>query len=211
MSRLTPRAPSPPGSNRRRRSATNAAASPSNAGRERDEPRQVVLAHELSLAELVGRLRQPAGLERGARAPPRPRLRSTVRAGGSAAAPRRARAATSPGTGCRRRAAAPRSRSAARSCAPRIATSSSAQSSERIRSTIAAPSASGEANGRTTGSGPSGRTGAQHLLGAAELRHEPVREREHLRRRAVVLLEPHDGRVREARRDRRAGARVRRR
>ena len=38
---------------------------------------------------------------------------------------------------------------------------------------------------------------AQRLLGAAELRHEPVREREHLRRRAVVLLEPHHLRVRE--------------
>ena len=46
--------------------------------------------------------------------------------------------------------------------------------------------------------GPSASVGAQRLLGAAELRHEPVREREHLRRRAVVLLEPHDVRVREA-------------
>ena len=39
---------------------------------------------------------------------------------------------------------------------------------------------------------------AQHLLRAAELRHEPVRKLEHLRRRAVVLLEPHDERIRIA-------------
>ena len=54
---------------------------------------------------------------------------------------------------------------------------------------------------------------AEHLLRAAELRHQPVRDREHLRRRAVVLLEPHDDRVREARRHRqqvlRAGTRER--
>ena len=45
---------------------------------------------------------------------------------------------------------------------------------------------------------PVGARRAQRLLRAAEVRHEPVREREHLRRRAVVLLEPHDGRVRES-------------
>ena len=38
---------------------------------------------------------------------------------------------------------------------------------------------------------------AQRLLRAAEVRHELVREREHLRRRAVVLLEPHDERLRK--------------
>ncbi len=33
---------------------------------------------------------------------------------------------------------------------------------------------------------------AEDLLGTTELRDEPVRQREHLRRRAVVLLQPHD-------------------
>ena len=41
---------------------------------------------------------------------------------------------------------------------------------------------------------------AQRLLGTAEVRHEPVGEREHLRRRAVVLLEPDHRRLREPRR-----------
>ncbi len=45
---------------------------------------------------------------------------------------------------------------------------------------------------------PVGARRAQGLLRAAEVRHEPVREHEHLRRRAVVLLEPYNGRVREA-------------
>ncbi len=45
--------------------------------------------------------------------------------------------------------------------------------------------------------GPGRPGGAERLLGASEQRHEPVREGEHLRRRAVVLLEPDDGRVRE--------------
>ena len=40
---------------------------------------------------------------------------------------------------------------------------------------------------------------AQRLLGAAQVRHELVREREHLRRRAVVLLQSHDERLREPR------------
>ena len=40
----------------------------------------------------------------------------------------------------------------------RIATSSSGQASARISATIAAPSSSGAANGRTTGSAPSGST-----------------------------------------------------
>ncbi len=40
----------------------------------------------------------------------------------------------------------------------------------------------------------------QHLLRAAELRDEAVRQRQDLRRRAVVLLQPHDQRAREARR-----------
>src|SRR5581483_7150217 len=40
---------------------------------------------------------------------------------------------------------------------------------------------------------------SQHLLGPAEPRNELVREREHLRRGAVVLREPYDGRVRKAR------------
>ena len=42
---------------------------------------------------------------------------------------------------------------------------------------------------------------AQHLLGPAEPRHEQVRELEHLRARAVVLLEPHHCGVRVARGD----------
>ena len=49
---------------------------------------------------------------------------------------------------------------------------------------------------------PGGTRRAQHFLGAAELGDEPVRERQHLGSRAVVLLEPHDGRVREALRHR---------
>ena len=64
-----------------------------------------------------------------------------------------------------------------------------------------APSASGESKPRSSGSGPVGPRRAQRLLGAAEPRHEPVREREHLRRRAVVLLQPHDRRLREPRRE----------
>ena len=40
----------------------------------------------------------------------------------------------------------------------------------------------------------------QDLLRAAELRHEAVRRRQDLRRRAVVLLQPHDQRAREPRR-----------
>src|SRR6266487_4570869 len=43
---------------------------------------------------------------------------------------------------------------------------------------------------------------AQMLLGAAEPRDEPVREAEHLRRRAVVGLQPNDGRIREVLRQR---------
>ena len=43
---------------------------------------------------------------------------------------------------------------------------------------------------------------AQRLLGAAEPRHESVRQREHLRGRAVVLLEAHDERLRIAPRHR---------
>ncbi len=41
----------------------------------------------------------------------------------------------------------------------------------------------------------------QRLLRAAEPRDKPVRELEHLRRRAVVLLEPNDARMREAQRN----------
>ena len=40
------------------------------------------------------------------------------------------------------------------------------------------------------GLGAVGTCRVQRLLGSAELRHEPVREREHLRRGAVVLLQP---------------------
>ena len=40
--------------------------------------------------------------------------------------------------------------------------------------------------------GPLRSNSAQRLLGAAEPRHEPVREREHRRRRAVVRLQPDD-------------------
>src|SRR5439155_6561120 len=43
---------------------------------------------------------------------------------------------------------------------------------------------------------------AQLLLGAAQPRHKPVGEPEHLRRRAVVGLQPHDRRAREALRQR---------
>jgi hypothetical protein len=62
--------------------------------------------------------------------------------------------------------------------------------------------------------GPARRERAQHLLRAAERRDDPVRQREHFGRRAVVRLEAHDGRVREALRQaeqvlrRRAGERV---
>ena len=93
----------------------------------------------------------------------------------------------------------------------RIATSSYGTSSARIRSTTKAASSS---HGRSSGSGPVRTRRAQRLLGAAELRHEPVRELEHLRRRAVVLLEPDHRRVREPLRHReqvlgrRAGERV---
>ena len=73
-------------------------------------------------------------------------------------------------------------------------------------STSAAPSASGLANGTTAGSRPVGQRWPQHLLGTTERRHEPVRQLEHLRRRAVVLLEPHDEGVREPLRHRRADA-----
>ena len=45
-----------------------------------------------------------------------------------------------------------------------------------------------------------GERGAQDLLRAAERRHDPVREGEHLGRRAIVVLEPDHGRVRETRR-----------
>ena len=74
----------------------------------------------------------------------------------------------------------------------RIAIRSSGAPSARISATIAAPSASGVANGAHDRLRPVGQRRAQHLLGAAELRDEPVRELEHLRRRAVVLLEPDD-------------------
>ncbi len=80
---------------------------------------------------------------------------------------------------------------------PRIATSSSAPPSERIRSTIAAPSASGVGERPHHRVRPVGAHGPQHLGCATEVRHQPVREGEHLRRRAVVLLQPDDGGVRE--------------
>ena len=83
----------------------------------------------------------------------------------------------------------------------RIATSSSGVSSARIASTIASASAAGDANAAHDRLSAGVARRAQHLLRSAELGDEPVREREHLRRRAVVLLEPHDGRLREARRD----------
>ena len=81
----------------------------------------------------------------------------------------------------------------------RIAISSSGAPSARISATIAAPSSSGvgERRARPAPARPAS-VGAQRLLGAAEARDEPVRELEHLRRRAVVLLEPDDERVREA-------------
>ena len=47
---------------------------------------------------------------------------------------------------------------------------------------------------------PLGPRRAQRLLRPAEPRHEPVRQREYLRRGAVVLLQPHDRRPREPRR-----------
>ena len=49
--------------------------------------------------------------------------------------------------------------------------------------------------------GAVGQRRAEHLLGSAEVRDEPVGELEHLRRRAVVLLEPDDESVRVAARD----------
>ena len=63
--------------------------------------------------------------------------------------------------------------------------------------------------GRISGSGPSPTCRAQRLLGAAELRHEPVRERKELRRRAVVLLEPDNARLRESPRQREQPLRAR--
>ena len=59
------------------------------------------------------------------------------------------------------------------------------------------------------GLGPVAERRAQRLLRAAELRHEPVREREHLRRRSVVLLEPNDVCVRVAPRQREQPLRAR--
>src|SRR5581483_6686423 len=47
----------------------------------------------------------------------------------------------------------------------------------------------------------------EHLLGPAETRHETVRERQDLRARAVVLLEPDDRGVRGALREPEQGAR----
>ena len=83
----------------------------------------------------------------------------------------------------------------------RIATCSSGTSTCRIASTIAAVSAAGDGKARHDRLRPGRARRTQHLLGAGQPGDEAVREREHLRRRAVVLLESHDRRVGEARRD----------
>ena len=183
-------------SNRSRRSATNV-----GRGRRRTPPR----------ARRAGRGRPggPAPARRACRAaldPARIDARRahrlgggapSARAAGRAAARHRGRAATRPGTECARRAAAC-SKSVSRAFVrARIAASSSGQSSARIaRDERCVLVLLGRVR-PDDGSGPSGRDGAQRLLGAAEARDEPVRELEHLRRRAVVLLEPEDLRVRE--------------
>ena len=89
--------------------------------------------------------------------------------------------------------------------------SSSGQSSARIAATSAASSSTSSGVRPHDRLRPGRASRAQRLLGAAEPRDEPVRELEHLRRRAVVLLEPEDLRVREPMPASRAGAPGRRR
>ena len=152
------------------------------------QPREVALPRLLALAELVGRVREPAQVERD--------RRTCSAAGAAASSARSTRRAASrasseaPWYGMPA-SASTASKSASRACVRhRIAISSSGHPARRIRSTRCSASASGVANGRTSGSGPAGCDGTKRLLRAAELRHEPVGELEHLRRRAVVLLQP---------------------
>ena len=212
VSRWTPRAPSPPGSKRRRSSATNARGVAREGGRQRHEPCQ-----GRSDARALGRRACPgaprASRRRGRRRAPRPRPRRchSARAGARAAAPHRDRAATSPERAAPPRAAPPRSRSGGRWCGRGSRPLRAGPRRWRIASTIAAASAAGDGKAATTGSGPAARVGRSTFSAPAEPGDEAVREREHLRRRAVVLLEPHDRRVRESDSGRRAGARARRR
>ena len=204
VSRWTPRAPSPPGSNRCRRSAEKPAASPSNASASETRRARSVCRTSSRSPSLSGTTgSQPASSAASRTVSPAgaPPFRSILRSRRLAASRTSSEA---PWNGSPAPCSSS-SKSVRRALVrQRIAISSSAMppaASRRIWSTSAAPSASGVENGATQGSGPSGERGPQHLLGTAETRHEPVRERQHLRRRAVVLLEPDDQRVREALRD----------
>ena len=123
---------------------------------ELDEPAEVGLADLLALAELLGRLLEPARLERLARtaSAARPLERSSRRSSRRAAS---RSSSDAPWNGMPRvvqhllEVGQPRVRAA------RIAASSSGQSSARIAATSQRPPPPASANGRTTGSGPSGR------------------------------------------------------
>ncbi len=162
--------------------------------RERDEAREVVLAGLLALAETVGRLLEPAELKR------RPLDRLGRRAD-PAAKPlqQAARAVARQQRGALERDPRPvehllvvgRARVRAKQDSdllegePLAVQRADPPDDERtLLAGIAEPT--------QLRLGPVLPRRAQLLLGAAEPRHEPVRELEHLRRRAVVLLEPED-------------------
>ena len=165
---------------------------------ERDEPREVGLSHELAVAELVGQLRQPAGLDCGS-----PHGLLGIDSDQPLEAPNDAP----------RCVALQQRRALERDV--RLVQELLEVGEARVRTTedrhfLERHSELADRRDDLASLGLGGREGAhdgrravverraQHLLGAAELRDKAVRQLEHLRRRAVVLLEPHNERVRVA-------------
>ena len=169
-------------------------------------PREVGLAHELPVAELVGRLLAASRPRALRRAPRRPRAsversrRRVIRRAASRSS------SDEPWNGMPASCSSS-SKSVSRAFVrARIAISSSGSPRRRICRDDRGAFVLGRrvrAHDRLVAVG---QRRAQRLLGAAEVRDELVRERKHLRRRAVVLLEAHDERLREPARARRAGA-----
>ena len=196
VSRLTPCAASPSEENRRRRSSTNDAASPSKAAASCTSRAEILLAHGLTLAELVGQALEPAGVERS-------------RAHGLTG---RCRGTLEPPRQSARRIALEERRPLEGDAGlvqqlfevgqTRVRAGEDRRLLERA---VERAQLRDDRGSLVLGRGirAHDRFGAvrQHraqcLLGAAEVGHEPVGECEHLRRRAVVLLEPRDDRMRE--------------
>ena len=195
VSRCTPRA-------RRRPDRSAAAVGDERGARhvvellgERDEPREVGLTHELALAELVRQhSSQPASSAARARASAPRRAVALERRSSRRAASRAS--SDEPWNGMPA-SCSTSSKSARRAFVRRRTATSSSGARRELPGSRAASHASSASASRTAAAPAPGRPArcAQHLLGAAEPRHKPVRELEHLRRRAVVLLEPDDRRL----------------